>query len=248
VAAKLYVVPASHPCACVEQALRLKGVEYDRVDLIPVAHKLLQQLRFGAATVPGIVFEDGTKVVGSRAILRTLEHRAPDPPLLPPDARERRPVEEAEEWGEEVLQPLVRRVIWRALVRRPDAMPSYTVGSRLPIPAPLARLSGPLVARAESAIHSAADASVRADLVNLDWHLDRADRWIEAGVMGGERPNAADLQVGAGVRLLLTIEDVAPHVEDRPAGRLARRWFPDYPGRTPAGALPAEWFVSAPAA
>jgi glutathione S-transferase len=146
-----------------------------------------------------------------------------------------------------VLQPLVRRVIWRALVRRPDAMPSYTVDSRLPIPAPLARLSGPLVARAETTIHKAGDANVRADLLNLDFHLDRADGWIEQGVMGGERPNAADLQVGAGVRLLLTIEDVAPRVDERPVGRLARRWFPDYPGRTPAGALPAEWLVSAPA-
>jgi glutathione S-transferase len=241
VPAKLYVVPASHPCACVEHALRLKGVEYERVDLIPVAHKLLQQLRFGAATVPGIVFADGEKVAGSRAIVRNLEHRAPDPPLLPADARERRPVEEAEEWGDEVLQPLVRRVIWRALVRRPDAMPSYTVDSRLPIPAPLARLSGPLVARAETAIHKAGDANVRADLANLDWHLDRVDGWIADGVMDGERPNAADLQVGAGLRLLLTIEDLAPRIDARPAGRLARRWFPDYPGRTPADTLPPEW-------
>jgi glutathione S-transferase len=245
--AKLYVVPASHPCACVEHALRIKGVAYDRVDLVPVAHKLLQRIRFGAATVPGIVFEDGEKVVGSRAIVRTLEHRAPDPPLLPADARERKPVEEAEGWGDEVLQPLVRRVIWRALVRSPGAIPSYSAGSRLPIPPPVAKLSGPLVARTETVIHGAADANVRADLVNLGWHLDRVDRWIAAGVMGGERPNAADLQVGAGLRLLLTLDDLAPRIDGRPAGRLARRWFPDYPGRTPAGALAPEWLAEPPA-
>jgi glutathione S-transferase len=244
VPAKLYVVPASHPCACVEYALRVKGVPYERVDLIPVAHKLIQQVRFGGATVPGIVFEDGEKVLGSRAILRTLEHRAPEPPLLPLDARERKPVEEAEQWGDEVLQPLVRRVIWRALVRRPSAIGSYSADSRLPIPGPVVKLSGPLVARVETLIHSAADANVRADLLNLDWHLDRADRWIADGVMGGERPNAADLQVGAGLRLLMTIEDVAPRVDGRPAGELARRWFPDYPGRIPAGALPAEWLAA----
>jgi glutathione S-transferase len=249
VPAKLYGVPASHPCACVEAALRLKGVEYRRIDLVPVAHKALQQLRFGAATVPGIVFEGGEKVAGSRPIIRALEHRAPDPPLLPRDARERRPVEEAEEWGDEVLQPLVRRIIWRALVRRPGAIPSYSADSRLPIPAPVARLSAPLIARTETLIHRAGDLNVRADLVNLDWHLDRADGWVEDGTMGGDRPNAADLQVGAGLALLRTLEDLAPRIDARPCGALARRWFPDYPGRTPAGTLPAEWLaVGTPAA
>ena len=238
-AAKLYAVPASHPCACVEYALRVKHVPYERVDLIPVAHRLIQRIRFGGGTVPGIVFEDGERVLGSRPILRTLEHRAPDPPLLPADGRERRRVEEAELWGDEVLQPLVRRIVWQALVRRPGAIQSYSAGARLPIPAPVAKLSGPLVARIQTGIHNAGEADVRADLANLDWHLDRVDRWIAGGVIGGERPNAADLQIGAGVRLLATLDDLAPRIHARPAGELARRWFPDYPGRIPAGALPA---------
>ena len=55
--------------------------------------------------MPGIEFDDGERVLGSRPIVRTLEHRAPEPPLLPLDARERRWVEEAEKWGDEVLQP-----------------------------------------------------------------------------------------------------------------------------------------------
>jgi hypothetical protein len=34
---KLYVVPASHPCAAVERALQLKGLAYDRADPADIA-------------------------------------------------------------------------------------------------------------------------------------------------------------------------------------------------------------------
>jgi glutathione S-transferase len=240
VAATLHAVPASHPCACVERALQLKGIEYRRVDLPPVAHKPVQRLLFGGATVPGLVL-DGKRTLGSRAILRALEERVADPPLLPSDKKERKAVELAEEWGDEVLQPLVRRAIWSALRREPSAIPSYSEGSKLPVPAPLAKLSAPLIARAERRINSASDLNVRADLAHLDHHLARIDRWIEHDVIGGDRPNAADLQIGSGLRLLLTIEDVAAVAGTRPATELARRWFPEYPGRVPAGVLPAEW-------
>jgi hypothetical protein len=43
------------------------------------------------------------------------------------------------------------------------------------------------------------------------------------------------------VRLLLTIEDVRPLIERRPAGALARTVFPRYPGSVPAGTLPSGW-------
>ncbi|MGH2969802.1 MAG: glutathione S-transferase family protein, partial [Solirubrobacteraceae bacterium] len=130
--AKLYAVPASHPCAAIELALRLKGVPYERVDMIPVVSRLLQRRRFGGASVPAVAFEDGERVLGSREIVRALEHRAPDPPLLPADGNERRLVEEAERWGDEVLQPLVRRITWAALRRRPTVITSYSEGADLP--------------------------------------------------------------------------------------------------------------------
>ena len=129
-AATLYAVPASHPCACVERALQLKRIEYRRIDLPPVAHKPVQYVRFGGGTVPGLVL-DGEKILGSRRIVRALEERLPEPPLLPADEKERKSVELAEEWGDEVLQPLVRRAIWVALRRSPASLPSYGEGSRL---------------------------------------------------------------------------------------------------------------------
>ena len=144
-AAILYAVPASHPCAAAEKALQLKGVDYRRVDIPPVAHKAVQYARFGGGTVPGLVL-DGEKILGSRRIVRALEERLPEPPLLPADEKERKSVELAEEWGDEVLQPLVRRAIWVALRRSPASPPSYGEGSRLPLPDAVSRLMAPLVA------------------------------------------------------------------------------------------------------
>ena len=246
-AATLYALPASHPCAAVEVALRLKGVDYARVDMIPVLSKLQQWRRFHGTTVPAVEFSDGEKVLGSREILRALEHRAPDPPLLPADARERHGVEEAERWGDEVLQPLARRLTWAALVRSSGSMMSFSEGADLPVPKPLARLSAPVVARASAYFNGARDPAIRADLINLDFQLDRADRWIEKGIVGAsEAPNAADLQIGSGVRLLLTIEDLHPRLDGRPCAREAKRRFPDYPGRVPAGTLPRAWLEARP--
>ena len=229
----LYVVPASHPCACVERALELKGIPFRRVDLLPVLHKALQRARFGQGTVPGIRFADGEKVVGSRAILRALDVRAPEPALLPPEPAARARVLEAEAWGDEVLQPLGRRVSWAALRRSPAAMPSYSEGASLPVPMRLAALSAGPVAFAETRINKASDSAARADLHALPGHLDKVDGWIADGVLGGARPNAADLQIGSGLRLLLTFEDIAPLIDARPAGELAAGQFPGLPGPDP---------------
>src|SRR5438874_637246 len=44
---KLYVIPGSHPCVAVEGALKLKGLDYDRVDLLPGISPLHQLAVFG---------------------------------------------------------------------------------------------------------------------------------------------------------------------------------------------------------
>jgi glutathione S-transferase len=70
--------------------------------------------------------------------------------------------------------------------------------------------------------------------------LDRIDAWIRDGLLGGEVLTAADLQIGANVRLLLLFEDLSPWIEGRPAAELARRVAPVYPGRIGA-VFPSEW-------
>ena len=229
---KLYVVPASHPCATVMKALELKGVPYQRVDLVPAMHKLFQKARFGGGTVPGIRFDDGTKVLGSKAILRELERRRPEPALLMAGT------EEAETWGDEVLQPLVRRVIWEALARDTAAQQSYIADAKLvpPTPAALARATAAPLAWVERRLNASTPDAVRADLAALPGHLDRVDAWIADGTLGGE--TAADLQVFASLRLLLTLDDLEPMFAGRPCADHARRLFPVYPGRVGSGALP----------
>ena len=239
--AKLYAVPGSHPSATVAKALEIKGIPYEQVLLVPVLHKALLKARVGGTTAPGLVFEDGEKVSGSREILAAIEARRPDPPLRPAGGKERRAVDDAEEWGEQVLQPLARRATWWALTQRPDAQLSYLGDGKLfpPTPRAAAKLTGRPIAWAERRMHGVEEAAVRADLAHLPTHLDRVDRWIEEGVLGGEAPNAADLQIAPSLRLLLTLDDLREAIDARPAGALARRLFPDYPGRAPAGALPA---------
>src|SRR6202035_815329 len=80
---KLYTVPGSHPCAAVEVALRLKAIEYKRVDLLPLTQLAWGPLRYGGATVPGLRI-DGERLAGSRTIMRRLDTLAPEPALLPP--------------------------------------------------------------------------------------------------------------------------------------------------------------------
>jgi glutathione S-transferase len=233
----LYVVPASHPCAAVEYALKRKGLAYRRVDLMPLFHVLHQRVVFGRRTVPGLTLPTGEKVVGSRAILRVLDGLEPDPPLLPAGAADRARVEAAEAWGEAVLQPLVRRVLWAGAQASPAALTSYSEGADLPVPASLAVKSAPLVVRLERALNRSTDEAVREDLAAMRAHLDRADGYIAEGTLGGDPPNVADLQIASSLRLLMTLEDLRPEFEPRPSGQLALRLFPDYPGRMPSGSV-----------
>ena len=235
--AVLYALPASHPCAAVERALVLKGIPYRRVELIPGAHRIAMRLRFGERTVPAVAFPDGGRVVGSRPLMRALDARVPEPRLVRGGADAAR----AEEWGDEVLQPLTRRVVWAALVRAPEHVMPYTEDAELPVPRRLASATAPLTARLAARLNDAGDANVRADLLALPGHLDRIDRWIGEGLLPAGPPSAAALQIAASVGLLRTVGDVRALIDARPAGGLARALFPDYPGDVPAGALPRDW-------
>jgi glutathione S-transferase len=241
--ARLYVVHGSHPCATVAKALELKGIPFKRVELPPPLHMPLQRLRFGGRTVPGLRI-DGEKVLGSRAILERLDELRPEPRLHPTDPEARARVEEAERWGDEVLQSAARRLSWQVIGRRPEVLSSYSRGSRFAMPGTLAKLAARSMVPIEKRANHATDAALAADLRDLPSHLDRVDTWIGEGVLGGDPPNAADLQIAPAVRLLMTIGDMRPMLADRPAEQLALRLFPEWAGEAPAGILP----LPAPAA
>ncbi|MCW3019827.1 MAG: glutathione S-transferase [Solirubrobacterales bacterium] len=240
---KLYALPGSHPCAAVEAALRLKSMPYKRVDLLPGGEVLLGPLLYGGRTVPGMRI-GGERLVGSRVIMRRLDALAPEPPLLPaPGSPDYARVLEAERWGDDVFQSVPRRLIDVAFVRRPAAMESYAANTRLPLPRPLLRPALPLSARLMALKNRARDDSAREDLAALPRQLERIDGWVAEGLLGGERPNAADLQIGSTIRILMSIGDVRPLIENRPAAQLTR-YFPPMVGEVPRGVLPAEWLVS----
>ncbi len=245
-ATKLYVLPGSHPCAAVEVALGIKSIDFQRVDLLPLSQVLIGPLRYGGSTVPGLRL-DGERLVGSRAIMRRLDELVPEPALLPPvGTPSYAQVLDAERWGDEVLQSVPRRILDLAFLSDPGAMVSYAGDAKLPLPVGLMRPALPLTAKLMALKNKAREDDVRADLAALPAQLDRIDGWIADGLLGGEQPNAADLQIGSTVRLLLTLGDLRPMIEPRPAAALAR-YFPPSVGEVPAGVLSAEWIPAAPA-
>jgi glutathione S-transferase len=240
VTAKLYVIPSSHPSRTAQLMLELKGIDCKRVDLMPLISKAaLRALGFPGVTVPALKI-DGDRIQGSREIARALDRIVPEPPLLPSDPEARGEVEEAEQWGDEVLQGVARRVVWNVLRRDRSPLRSYSAGARLGIPIGLAiKTAAPIVALS-ARFNEATDDRVREDLAALPGMLDRIDGWIADGVLGNEPPNAADLQIATSVALLMTLDDIRPAIVSRPAGQLAARIDPDFPGRAPA-LLPATW-------
>jgi glutathione S-transferase len=241
---KLYVLPASHPCVAVEAALKLKSIPYDRIDLLPLSQLAVGPLRYGGNTVPGIRI-NGERIVGSRPIMRRLEELEPEPALLPPEDPARAQVLEVERWGDEELQPVPRRLLPRAFVLKPALMESFLADDvKLPLPRPLLRPGLPLTARLMAIRAKASDEGVHAALSALPAQLDQIDAWIADGPLGGDQPNAADLQIGATIRLLLAIADARTLIAGRPAEQLTR-YFPPMVGEVPAGTLPEQ---SVPAA
>jgi glutathione S-transferase len=237
---RLYVIPASHPAMAARLMLEYKGISYERTDLMPGIHKgALRVLGFKGTTVPAIKI-DGRRVQGSREIARELDRLQPEPPLFPSDPAARTAVEEAERFGDEDLQAPVRRILWNAVKRDRSVLRSYSEGARIGVPIGLAvKTGGPLVAWAAH-YNEASDENVRHDLAALPGMLQRIDDWCEAGVLNGEQLNVADFQIAPSVRLAMTLEDLRPFIADRPAGKLAMRVAPDYPGQAPP-ILPSAW-------
>jgi glutathione S-transferase len=202
---------------------------------------VLRAAGFSGVTVPALKLDDA-KVQGSRDISRELDRAVPEPPLFPADPEKRAAVQEAERWGDETLQAPARRILWNALRRDRGPLESFSQGARLGVPLKLAMATaGPIVALS-ARFNAATDENVKADLAALPGYLERIDGWIDAGVLGATPPNAADLQISTSVRLLMTLDDLRGAIESRPAGKLAARVVPDYPGSVPP-ILPADWLA-----
>ena len=238
--ARLYTIPGSHPGMAVRAMLEYKGIPFKRTDLFPVVSRaVVRGLGFPGPTVPALKL-DGRKLQGSRTISRELDRLQPEPPLFPANAEQRAEVEEAERFGDEQLQHPIRQAIWWAFRRNKKPLRSYSEGAKLGIPVGLAvATAGPILAM-EVRINDADDENVRGGLAKLGSMLDQVDAWIEAGVIGGEQLNAADFQIGPSLRLAMTMQDLRPMIESRPAGQLALRVQPEIAGDFPP-VFPPAW-------
>ena len=223
--------------------LEHKGIDYKPVMLMPGPHAFIMLgLGFPTMGVPAIKV-DGRRIQGTRAISRELDDLVPERPLFPSDPEQRKAVQDAERWGEE-LQNAVRRLFYCSGRRDHDVFRSVMSPARsLPMRGAL-YVSTPIIIRLATGAHRATDAAGRDDLELLPERLDQIDAWIAEGVLGGDELNAADFQIGVNVSAMLLFDQLRPYIEHRPAAALGRRVAPDYVGHVPDGTLPHEWLAS----
>lgn len=233
----LHSVPFSHPVLAVSTALDHLGLEYE-VGEIPFgkqAEEVEAIYGEGRRTVPGLLV-DNEPVHGSVAIFNRLESLVPDAGLYPePRAAA---IREAEAGLAQEVQQSARVLIFGSLHFRPDAMGTF---AGVPALDP---------GGVDFAIRSVRGAwkylGISAELVYataqaLPGQLDALDALVGEGVLGGERPTAADFQFGSSLQLLSAIGDVRPLLSGRPAQAVAEAWFEPPTANVPAGALPPGW-------
>jgi glutathione S-transferase len=235
----LYGTPPSPPSHSARLMLEHKGLEHRIVWLLPGLWPALLRTRgFRGGTVPAMKI-DGRRLQGSRVISRALDEAKPEPPLFPADWRKR--VEDAERWGDEVLQDVPRRIVRWISVHRPESRVMIAREVGVPLPRFAAWINAP------SARHLArkvdADGQIERAIGQVPGVLDHVDELISSGAIGGEQPNAADFQIATSVRALLTVDDLRPATEGRPAAELAMRFLPEFGNDFPAGLLPIEWLA-----
>ena len=241
VQATLYSIPPSHPCHAARLMLEHKRIDHKVVEVIPGTHAVaVRALGFQRGTVPALRL-DGRKIQGTTEISRVLDQVRPQPRLFPADPQRRAAVEEAERWGDEVLQNAPRLITRWLAIYRPQMRVHMATEAGVPAPTLVGHANAPVARYFGRKVGADDSERVRALVADLPEMLDHVDGLIADGVIGGEQPNAADFQIGSTVRALLTFEDLAPAIRGRPAADLAMRLMPEFPTSVPAGFIPAEW-------
>jgi glutathione S-transferase len=235
---KLYGNKTSPPSHTARLMLDAKGLDHEDVWLLPGIHPLLLRTRgFHGGTVPAMKM-DGRRIQTSRAISHALEKARPEPHLFPPDPELRVQVEEAERWGDEVLQDVPRRIVRWMSVHRPETRTMIAREIGVPFPRFAAWINAPSARRLAKKVNT--DKEIGNAIAMVPEVLDHVDELISKGVIGGERPNAADFQIATNVRALMTVRDLDSVSRDRPAAELAMRYVPEFGNDFPAGLLPPE--------
>ena len=247
--ARLYVIPGSHACRAAILMLEHKRVPYRLVTLPTGAHSTIVRLlgfpgnatpirsvdgRTHAAlalldklgTVPALALGD-ERVQTNRRIARHLDAIQPEPPLFPAERAARAAVEEAEAWGDEVLQMAARRLALaagaRGLRELHDRGGSGRLGALLSDNERKRIVDARLAARIAFRANPDSEHVLLGELPSM---LDRIDAWIARGVLGGDALYAADFIIAPSIALLCYRDDLREPIEARPAGALMERILP----------------------
>ena len=241
--ATLYALAPSHPSHAARLMLERKGIDHKVVDLPPGSHAaILRPLGFRRGTVPALRI-DRRRIQGSRAISRALDEIQPEPRLFPADPQKRIDVEEAERWGDDVLQNAPRRLTRWIAMHRQDMRKHMGRENGIPLPGIVGFINIPVARHFARKSGADDEGRVHRTLLMVPVLLDHVEKLISDGTIGGKEPNAADFQIAPSVRVLNSFEDLAPVIGERKASRYARELLPDYPTTVPAGMLPEEWLA-----
>ncbi len=236
---KLYGTPPSPPSHSARLMLERKGLEHKVIWLLPGMWPVLLRTRgFRGGTVPAMKL-DGRRIQGSVLISRALEELQPEPRLFPADAEQRAAVEEAERWGDQVLQDVPRRIVRWLSVHRPETKVMIAEDVGIPFPRFAAWINTPSARHLANKVD--ADGQIQRAIAQVPEVLDHVDELIAERVIGGDEPNAADFQIASSVRALLNVKDLDPVTQGRPASELAMRLLPEFGTDFPPGLLPEEW-------
>ena len=235
----LYSMSISHPARAAGLMLRHKGIETRRVEIPPGSQRVLMRLHgFRHGTVPGLKL-DGRRVQGTTAISRALDEVRPDPPLFPLDPARRAAVEDAERWGDQVYQPVPRRIFRWAVANDRALRISLARAVGMPAPSVTTYALWP-AAQFFMRVEGGGERTARRDVDPIDDHLDHVDELIGAGTLDGEELNAADFQIAPTTRVLLNFPQIRPRIEHRPAAAHAMRVAAEF-GRALPVELPSAW-------
>lgn len=246
VEAKLYSMSISHPSRAAGLMLLKKGIKPQIVNVPPGSQQVLMRMHgFRHGTVPGLKL-DGRRIQGSLEISRALDEFQPEPPLFPAEPERRAAVEDAERWGNDVYQPVPRRIFRWAVSSDRGLRRSVSEAAGMPAPAVASQLFWP-VAQVYVRFEGGGEQAARADVAALPDHLDHIDGLIANGTLNGEDLNAADFQIGTTTRVLFNFPQLRPLLEGRPAAEHATRVIADYGVELPVR-FPEEWVPAAAAA
>jgi glutathione S-transferase len=231
---KLYQFEISPFCDKVRRVLHLKGQPYETIE-IPMTQALFRLPRIHPTGKVPILEHDGRRIADSTEIVRYLEERFPDPPLIPRDPRERALCHVLEDWADESLYfyEMRMRLTFPGNARR--WVPALLAHD----PAPLRGIARPIVARtirqqaSRQGIGRKSEDQVVAEAAR---HVDAVDGWLgDRAWLVGEALTIADVAVFAQLVCIGQSDEGGDLLAGRPG---VRAWM-DRVDRATAAAAPA---------